>query len=66
MNTAVNKDELKVMRTKLVVKPDTAFITAEIQLIQYLNNQVVDNSLLQLDDEFGKELADYVKKCDPN
>ncbi len=131
MNTALNKDELKGIRTKLVVKPDTAFITAEIQVIQYgehtlknvsqdlkqfcveryetiylsliledpytalftpefedlgfffsgvhpgdegnnhlvlqyLNNQVVDYKLLKLDDEFGKELADYVKKCDPN
>jgi serine/threonine-protein kinase RsbW len=131
MKPELNKDELKGMRTKLVVKPDTAFITAKIQVIQYgehtvkkvnedlkqfcveryetiylsliledpytalltpefenlgfffsgvqpgdegnnqlvlqyLHDQVVDYSLLRLDDEFGKELADYVKKCDPN
>ncbi len=130
MKAELNKDKLKGMQTKLALKPDTAFITAEIQLLQYgeqtvknvnenlkqfcieryetiylsliledpytalftpefedlgfffagvhpgdegnnhlvlqyLNNQAVDYSLLELDDEFGKELADYVKKCDP-
>ena len=35
-------------------------------VLQYLNNQVMDYSVLKLDSEFGKELMNYVKKCDPN
>jgi len=35
-------------------------------VLQYLNNQVMDYSVLNIDSEFGKELLNYVKKCDPN
>lgn len=35
-------------------------------VLQYLNNQVMDYSVLDLDSDFGKELAAYVKNCDPN
>ena len=35
-------------------------------VLQYLNNQVMDYSVLNLDSDFGKGLANYVKACDPN
>ncbi len=35
-------------------------------VMQYLNNQVMDYNSLDLDSDFGKELAEYVKACDPN
>jgi anti-sigma regulatory factor (Ser/Thr protein kinase)/GNAT superfamily N-acetyltransferase len=35
-------------------------------ILQYLNNQKMDYSLLDLDVDFGKELAEYVKSCDPS
>ena len=35
-------------------------------VLQYLNNQVLDYKMLDLDAEFGKKLANYVRKCDPN
>ena len=34
--------------------------------MQYLNNQVMDYSVLEMDSEFGKELTEYVRGCDPN
>ncbi len=40
---------------------DVSFLT-----LQYLNNQVMDYGVLNLDSKFGKELMNYVEKCDPN
>lgn len=34
-------------------------------VMQYLNNQVMDYDALNLASDFGNELADYVKACDP-
>jgi serine/threonine-protein kinase RsbW len=34
-------------------------------VLQYLNNQKIDYGLLDMDSDFGKELLDYVKGCDP-
>ncbi|MEE4257849.1 MAG: GNAT family N-acetyltransferase [Bacteroidales bacterium] len=35
-------------------------------VLQYLNNQKMDYELLEIDSAFGKELVEYVKRCDPN
>ncbi len=35
-------------------------------VLQYLNNQHVDYNLMDFDSDFGKQLANYVRKCDPN
>jgi serine/threonine-protein kinase RsbW len=42
-------------------KPGNNFL-----MLQYLNNQVMDYDLLDIDSDFGKELTAYVKGCDPN
>jgi serine/threonine-protein kinase RsbW len=40
--------------------PETTFL-----VLQYLNNQVMDYDALRLDSDFGKQLAAYVRSCDP-
>jgi len=37
-----------------------------VLIMQYLNNYPFDYSVLRLDSEFGRELAHFIRTCDPN